>query len=138
MMPYLKVYLTALCTFLVVDILWIGLVARTFYKNQIGFLLAPSPNWVAAGIFYLIFIAGLMFFVVIPGLKEDALKPCLVRAALFGLITYGTYDLTNLATVKDWPVLVTVVDMIWGVLLSMAVSMVSFKTGKRLTGSNLI
>ena len=133
MIYYLKLYLVTFSAFIVIDMVWLGLVARTFYQKHLGFIMAPSPNWIAAIIFYLLFIAGLLFFVVLPGLKDDSLKTSLLRAAMFGLITYGTYDLTNLATVKDWPVLVTVVDMIWGMVLSVAVGLVGLKAGKWLT-----
>lgn len=130
MIYYLKLYLVTFSAFIVIDMVWLGLVARAFYQKHLGFIMAPSPNWIAAIIFYLLFIAGLLFFVVMPGLKDDSLKTSLLRAAMFGLITYGTYDLTNLATVKDWPVLVTVVDMIWGMVLSVIVGLVGLKAGK--------
>lgn len=129
----LKLYLITLFAFFAIDMLWLGVVARTFYRKHLGFLLTPSPNWIAAIIFYLLFIVGILVFVVLPGLKDDSLRSTLLRAALFGLITYATYDLTNLATVKDWPVLVTVVDMIWGMVLSVAVSFVGFMAGKWLS-----
>jgi uncharacterized membrane protein len=74
---------------------------------------------------------GVLFFVVVPGLESDSLKATLLRAALFGLITYSTYDLTNLATIKAWPVLFTVVDLLWGTFLSVLVSLVGFVAGKR-------
>jgi uncharacterized membrane protein len=131
-MRYLKLYLVSLLAFLAIDMLWLGLVARSFYQQQLGFIMAPSVNWFAAAIFYLLFIAGILFFVVVPGLESGSLKATLLRAALFGLLTYATYDLTNLATLKDWPVLLTVVDLIWGTVLSVLVSYLSFMAGKRL------
>lgn len=130
MANYLKLYLISLLAFFAIDMLWLGLVARTFYRRHLGFLMAPSPNWPAALIFYLLFILGLLVFVILPGLQTGSLKITLLRAALFGLITYATYDLTNLATVKDWPLVVTVVDMIWGVVLSVTVSYIGFLAGK--------
>ena len=133
MIKYFKLYLVALAAFLAIDLLWLGLVARLFYQQQLGFIMAPSVNWFAAAIFYLLFIVGILFFVVVPGLESNSLKATLLRAALFGLITYATYDLTNLATLKDWPVLLTVVDLIWGTVLSVLVSYLSFMAGKRLT-----
>ena len=123
--------MVALASFLVVDLIWIGLIARTFYQERLGFLLASSPNWAAAIIFYLMFIAGLLFFVVLPGLKDKAFIASLSRAAVFGLLTYGTYDLTNLALIEGWPVSVTIVDMIWGMTLSVIVCFVSLKIGRR-------
>ena len=127
---YLKLYFVTLIAFFAIDLVWLGLVARTFYSRYLGFLMAPKTNWLAALIFYLLFIVGILVFVVVPGLEENSLKTTLLRAALFGLITYATYDLTNLATIKDWPVLITVVDMAWGTVLSVAVSFISFKAGK--------
>ena len=127
---YLKLYLITLAAFLSIDMIWLGLVARTLYRNYLGFLMAPKVNWLAAIIFYLLFVLGLLIFVVLPGLKENALGATLLRAALFGLITYATYDLTNLATLKDWPVFITVVDMAWGTALSVAVCYIGFMAGK--------
>jgi uncharacterized membrane protein len=127
---YIKLYLATLIAFFAIDMVWLGLVARTFYRKHLGFLMAPSPNWAAAIIFYLLFILGILVFVVLPGLEADSLQTTLLRAALFGLITYATYDLTNLATLKDWPITITVVDMIWGVVLSVMVSWVSFLAGR--------
>ncbi len=133
MVYYLKLYFVTLIAFFAIDIIWLGFVARKFYRKYLGFLLAPDPNWLAAIIFYLLFIVGILVFVVVPGLKDNSLKTTLLRAALFGLITYATYDLTNLATVKNWPVLVTVVDMIWGMILSVVVSLAGFMAGKWLS-----
>ena len=130
MVCYLKLYLVTLMAFLALDMVWLGLVARSFYRTYVGFLMASNPNWLAAAIFYLLFIVGILFFVVVPGLEGDSLRTTLLRAALFGLITYATYDLTNLATVRDWPLLITVVDMAWGTVLSVAVSYVGFMAGK--------
>ncbi|MCX6583733.1 MAG: DUF2177 family protein [Candidatus Aminicenantes bacterium] len=130
---YLKLYIVTFIAFFAIDMVWLGLVARTFYRKYLGFLMASSPNWLPAIIFYFLFIAGILVFVVVPGLATNSLKTTLLRAALFGLITYATYDLTNLATVKDWPVLVTIVDMIWGTVLSTAVSFVGFMAGKWLS-----
>lgn len=129
----IKLYFVTLAVFLVVDLIWLGLIARGFYQKQLGFLLAPSTNWPAAILFYLLFIAGLLAFVVTPGLETGSLKITLLRAALFGLVTYATYDLTNLATVKNWPVLLTVVDLAWGMILSIIVSLFSFLIGQRMT-----
>jgi uncharacterized membrane protein len=127
---YVKLYFATLIAFFAIDMVWLGLVARTFYRKYLGFLMAPNPNWLAAILFYALFIVGILVFVVVPGLKDNSLKTTLLRAALFGLVTYATYDLTNLATVKDWPVLITVVDLIWGTVLSVAVSGVGFFAGK--------
>jgi uncharacterized membrane protein len=132
---HIKLYFATLIAFFAIDMVWLGLVARSFYYEQLGFLLNPNTNWVAAMIFYLLFILGILVFVVLPGLREDSLKATILRAALFGLVTYATYDLTNLATVKDWPLLITIVDLAWGTVLTIAVSSVGFFAGKRLPGN---
>ena len=132
MAHYLKLYFATLIAFLAIDMVWLGLVARTFYRNYLGFLMTPTTNWIAAVLFYLLFILGILVFVVVPGLRANSLKATLLRAALFGLVTYATYDLTNLATVINWPVLITVIDMAWGIVLSVLVSYISFMAGKRL------
>lgn len=130
---YLKLYFAILVAFFAIDMVWLGLVAQAFYRKYLGYLLAPNTNWVAAIIFYLLFILGILMFVVLPGLESGSLKTTLLRAALFGLITYATYDLTNLATIRDWPLLLTVVDILWGIVLSVAVSAVGFTAGRWLS-----
>ena len=127
---YVKLYLSTLVAFFAIDMLWLGLVARNMYSKYLGFLLSPKPNWIAAIIFYLMFIVGLIVFAVIPGLEAGSLKNALLLAALFGLVTYATYDLTNLATLKNWPLGITIVDMVWGVVLSCIVTWISFLVGK--------
>lgn len=127
----LKLYFITLIAFLGIDSLWLGLVAPLFYKSQIGYIMAENPNFLAAGLFYLLFIFGMVIFIVEPGVREQTLMQAVVRGALFGLVTYATYDLTNLATLQDWPILVTIVDLIWGTVLSAAVTLVSVWVGKR-------
>jgi uncharacterized membrane protein len=130
---YIKLYFATFIAFLAIDAVWLGLVARTFYRKYIGFLMAPNPNWLAAIIFYLLFVVGILVLAVLPGLDANSLKTTLLRGALLGLIAYATYDLTNLATLKDWPLTVTVVDLIWGTVLSTAVSCVGYLAGKWLS-----
>ncbi len=127
---YLKLYGITLMAFFAIDMLWLGLVARGFYRNQLGFLLSDKPNWYAAIVFYLLFIAGLLVFAVVPGLQAQSWTKAVGLAALYGLITYATYDLTNLATVKNWPWIVTVVDMAWGGVLAVTVGAISFAAGR--------
>jgi uncharacterized membrane protein len=123
---FIKLYLIALPVFFVIDMVWLGLVAKNFYREQIGFLMKTDINWLAAIIFYLLFIAGLVAFVILPALEKDSWTHTLLFGAFFGLVTYATYDLTNLATVKDWPLLVTIVDLTWGMVLSVVVSFVTY------------
>lgn len=127
----LKLYFITLISFLAIDSLWLGLVAPSFYRSQIGHLMRDSPNFLAAGLFYLLFVYGVVFFAVEPGVRGHSLWQAALRGALFGLVTYATYDLTNHATLTDWPVLMTVVDMAWGTFLSAAVTLVSVWAGTR-------
>jgi len=123
---FIKLYIIALPVFFVIDIVWLGLVANNFYKNQIGFIMRPDINWTAAILFYLLFVVGLVLFVIAPAVEKGSWMYALLFGALFGLITYATYDLTNLATLKDWPILVTIVDLAWGATLGALVSVVTY------------
>ncbi len=123
---FLKLYLIALPVFLGIDMIWLTLVAKNFYAKHIGYLMAKNPNLPAAFIFYLLFIAGLIVFVIAPALDKKIWTHALVMGAFFGLITYATYDLTNLATIKNWPLIITIVDLLWGMTLSASVSVVTY------------
>ena len=126
MVSYLYAYVSSLITMAVLDAAWLGFIAPSFYKKHIGFIMTDKPNWYAAIAFYLIFILGLTVFIVYPGWKNaDSLVKIALMGGLFGLVTYATYDLTNQATLKNWPAIVTAVDMLWGTLLTAAVCTVS-------------
>lgn len=126
MFNYLYAFITSLVTMTVIDAVWLGLVAPAFYKKHIGFIMSDTPNWYAAAIFYVIFIIGLTVFVVYPGWQNaGSLIKIGLLGALFGLVTYATYDLTNQATLKNWPVIITIVDLAWGALLCAAVSVIA-------------
>jgi uncharacterized membrane protein len=128
---FFKLYAITLPVFFTIDMIWLGLIAKDFYKKYIGFLMTPDVNWVSALIFYLLFIVGLILFVIEPAITKNDWLHALLYGALFGLITYATYDLTNLATIKNWPLIVTVADLIWGTVLSASVSTVSFLIAKK-------
>ncbi len=123
---FFKLYLIAFPVFLVIDMVWLVVVAKNFYAKQIGFLMAKNPNLYAAMIFYLIFIAGLIVFVITPALDKKMWSQALLAGAFFGLVTYATYDLTNLATLRDWPLVITIVDLVWGMVLSASVSVITY------------
>lgn len=123
---YLKLYAVTVPVFFAVDLLWLGVVARGFYRRHLGFILSPQVNWAAAVIFYLIYIGGILFFAVRPALNSQSWGQAAVLGALFGFFTYATYDLTNMATIKDWPLTIVVVDIFWGVCLCTAVSCLSY------------
>lgn len=122
----IKQYLVALITFLMIDGVWLMAVAKNFYSKYLGYLMTKSPNLMAAGVFYLVFILGLVKLVIEPGINGGDIKQTIINSALFGLCCYATYDLTNMATIKDWPMIVTVVDLIWGTILSASVTGISY------------
>lgn len=129
---FIKLYGIALPVFFVIDMVWLGLVAKNFYRAQIGALMKPDVNWLAAIIFYLIFIVGLVLFVVQPAMEKGSWVHAVLFGALFGLVCYATYDLTNLAVAKDWPLLVTIVDLAWGAVLAASVSTVTYVIASKL------
>jgi len=131
-MIFLKLYLISLAIFLGIDMVWLTLLAKNFYAKQIGYLTTKNPNLLAALIFYLIFIAGLVVFVINPALDKKMWSQALLLGAFFGLVTYATYDLTNLATIKDWPFILTVVDLLWGMSLSATVSFLTYLIARKL------
>lgn len=136
-MPYnyymnIKLYLVALGVFLAIDMVWLTVIAKDLYAKYLGYLMTKTPNLAAAGIFYLLFVVGVVIFVLQPAMEKNSLAEAIWRGALFGLIAYATYDLTNLATVKDWPLLITIIDLIWGTVLSGSVAAISYLIGKRL------
>jgi uncharacterized membrane protein len=130
---FIKLYITAFPVFLAIDMVWLGLVAKNFYRSQIGMLMKADVNWAAAIIFYLIFMAGLVVFVIQPAIEKGSWVHALIYGAFFGLVCYATYDLTNLAVAKDWTLLVTIVDLVWGAVLASLVSTLTYfiktKTG---------
>ncbi|MDW7668558.1 MAG: DUF2177 family protein [Bacillota bacterium] len=125
-MDYIKMYLITLAVFFVIDLTWLGLIAKNLYSQQLGFIMKENVNWVAAITFYLIFIIGIVYFVVNPAIINDNWRYALFAGMLFGFITYATYDLTNLATLKDWPLKITIIDLIWGTSLGGLTSIISF------------
>jgi len=125
------IYLTALCSFLILDAIWLGWIAKDFYAFYLGSFLAPSVNFWAAGIFYAFFVLGILLFVILPSLKSDSLKTILLRGALFGAVCYATYDLTNQAVLPQWPVIVTVVDIIWGASISASTALIAYTVHKK-------
>ncbi len=127
---YLKLYVLALVSFLAIDMVWLTVVARGFYRKQLGVLLSDQPNWWAAISFYLLFVGGLLVFAVVPALQAGSLRTALLLGSFFGLVAYATYDLTNLATVTNWPWLLTLVDMAWGLVLAASVSGIGYLAGR--------
>ncbi|MCG6898118.1 MAG: DUF2177 family protein [Thiocapsa sp.] len=132
---YAKLYLLTVPVFFSVDLLWLGIIAKGFYRDNLAHHLSATVSWTAALSFYLIYIAGILYFAVAPALAQDSLGRALINGALFGFFTYITYELTNMATLADWPLKVVVVDTLWGVALCASVAAGSFMIGRWLSGT---
>ena len=135
MTKYILLYLATVPVFFLIDLVWLGVVARDFYRSQIGSLMADPIVWWAAILFYLLFIAGIIFFAVLPGLDAGSWTKALALGAAFGFFAYMTYDLTNLATLRGWPITLVVVDIAWGTVLAASVATASYFIGTRIFGS---
>lgn len=122
---YVYIYLLTVPVFFLIDMLWLGLIASNFYQSKLGDLLG-SVNWTAAVVFYLVYIVGIIIFAVHPALAANSLWKAILFGGLFGFFCYATYDMTNLATLRDWPLSVVVVDIIWGAVLTGSVAAASY------------
>jgi uncharacterized membrane protein len=128
-LPLPKLFMAYGLTFLVflaIDLVWLGFVAKDLYRRQLGTLLSEQVNWAAAIIFYLLFVAGVFIFSILPAIEKQSLQHAIVLGVLFGFFTYATYDLTNLATLKGWPLKIVFIDIIWGMVLTGTVSTAGF------------
>ncbi len=122
---FVTLYLISVPLFFLIDLLWLGVIAKNYYQSKLGHLLG-DVNWLAAIIFYLIFLAGLTFFATYPGVTEGKLGNTIFYGAFFGFVTYVTYELTNLALLKDWPLSIVFVDITWGTVLGAGVAGMAF------------
>lgn len=125
-MKYISLFIISTLIFFAIDMLWLGVLARNFYREKLAFVFTGDVNWVAAIIFYLIYIAGILYFIVIPGFEQHNWKMVLLNGALLGFLCYATYDLTNMATIKQWPLIVVLVDILWGTVLTGSVAVLSY------------
>lgn len=124
MKNFLIAYLATLVTFLVVDAVWLGLVAKKFYAAQLGPLMREDVLFLPAGVFYLFYAAGIVMLAIRPDQTTLSLGNVAIYGAAVGFIAYGTYNVTNLATLKDWPMFMSIVDFVWGICLSSMAAMV--------------
>lgn len=127
---FLKLFALTAVVFFAIDLVWLGVVAAQFYQRHLGSLLAPQVRWVPAVLFYLVFITGVLVFAVLPGLTAGSLTRALAYGAFLGFMAYATFDLTCLALFKDFPVVVVVVDLIWGTCLSAMVTAAGYGIGR--------
>lgn len=114
MSRYITAYLATLIAFAILDFVWISSMANSLYRPVMKEILLADFRVVPALVFYLLYAFGIVFFAVLPGLREDGLMQAALLGAVLGLVAYGTYDLTNFATLKNWDAKITVIDMIWG------------------------
>ena len=126
MKTFLVGYIAALATLAILDALWLGVVSREFYKARLGQLLLDRPNWPVAILFYLIHTAGVVVFALPPSLTSGAWLWAVLYGALFGFCVYAAYDLTNLATLRGWPLAVSLVDLGWGAVVTAAACLMAF------------
>lgn len=125
-MKLIILYLLTVPVFFLIDMTWLGLIARNFYRTQFGALMRTDIIWWAAILFYFLFILGILLFAVMPAISADSWVKALTLGAMFGFFTYMTYDLTNYATLKDFPFTIVIPDIIWGTVLSASVAVASF------------
>jgi uncharacterized membrane protein len=128
-MLFFLLVLITLIIFMGIDLIWLGVVGRPLYQKYLGTFLKKDVNWMAAIAFYLLFIIGIVYFVVAPAVENSSILEGFLRGGFFGLLMYATYDLTNLATLKDWPVEITLIDLVWGTLLGALTSGLSVLVG---------
>ena len=111
--------------FLILDAIWLGVISRNLFQREIGELLLPKPNLGAAAVFYVIYIVGLVYFCVVPGVAGQSVLRGLLNGTMFGIVAYATYDLTNLATLKGWSAMLVCIDITWGAVASAVASAVA-------------
>lgn len=134
MPTFLVAYLVTAAVFLVIDGLWLGVLARGFYQDQLSGVITQDIKLAWAAVFYLVYVVGIVFFAVRPALTSDAWQTALVAGALFGFFCYATYGVTNMATIKGWPLTMLVVDVVWGAALTAVSATVGFLLTRAISG----
>lgn len=129
-MLFLQLYVSALAVFFCIDLFWLGVVAHDLYQEKIGFLLSGEIMWGPAILFYFLYVAGLTFFAIAPATHEGSWGAAVLYGGFFGLVCYATYDLTNLATLKGWPITIVIIDLVWGAFISSVTSLITFSIGR--------
>ncbi len=125
-MSLIKSYIVTFIVFIILELFWLIILARDLYANELGYIMKSEPNLLPAAIFGLLFVSGLVFFVVNPALEQNSWSYALFAGIFYGLITYATYTLTNLANLESWPLKVTIIDLLWGMVLGGLASTISF------------
>lgn len=125
-MKILLVFIITMVIFAAIDLIWLGYLAKNLYEQKIGFVMADKINWIAALIFYIMYIGGILYFVIFPSLETGEWQTALLKGAILGVLCYGTYDLTNMATLKNWPYEIVIIDILWGAFLTGLTSTLSY------------
>ncbi|QKV17450.1 DUF2177 family protein [Oricola thermophila] len=133
MLQYALAYGATMIAFLLIDYIWLSRVARSFYADRLGALLLEQPRLGMAAGFYLLYGVGIVVFAVMPGLRAESARMVMMLGALLGLVAYGTYDMTNYATLKNWPLSVVAVDMVWGTLLTAIAALAGYLVARMLS-----
>ena len=129
----LILYFSTAVVFFAIDLIWLCLMNSRFYKVQLAEFMSDKVNWLPAILFYLLFIVGLLLLVVLPAVEHDSWIRALLLGGLLGMVAYATYDLTNLASIKNWPIVVTILDIAWGTILAATVATISYFIAKALS-----
>ena len=125
-------YLLTAVVFFAIDLTWLGLIAKNLYRKYLSGFLSDTVNWTAAFIFYALFIVGIFIFSILPAVEKNSFSHAVIMGALFGFFTYATYDLTNLATLKNWPLIIVYIDIIWGTILTGLVAAAGYWITKKI------
>lgn len=133
-MQILVAYLGAAVAFVVLDAIWLGIVAKNFYFTQLAGLLRDKPDLGVAAGFYAIYLAGIVYFAILPALTGGELGRAILNGALLGFFAYMTYDATNLATLKGYPAVLAVVDVTWGTFLTASAAGAGYIAAQRFAG----
>lgn len=126
MPSFVVAYLGSAAALVVLDAIWLTLAVPRLYQPALGDLLAPQPNFVVAAVFYLLYLVGVVVFAVLPAAETKSLLHAIGAGALLGLVAYGTYDFTNLSTLRNWPVGLSLIDVVWGTFLTAAAATAGF------------
>ena len=133
-MVYITAYMSALIAFLAIDYVWLAFIARDFYRGHLGEMMLESPKLGIAAVFYLVYVVVVVIFAVLPAMEKQQWITAALYGGLLGLVAYGTYDITNLATLKNWPATVSIVDLIWGTALTASIATISYLVTSTLHG----
>lgn len=126
MFKFLKITIIATVVFICLDMIWLGFIAPGIYQYYLGNVIALTVHWPSAIAFYFVYISGLVYFGILPGIESKSIQKTIINTALLGGLCYATYDLTNQATIQNWPLTITLIDITWGMVLSGSVAGITY------------